>query len=348
MLRQPGRPQTLDGQAQHSLQPQLAVGKPAWRRGGGTRLTLLVEWIASGQPGCAAAASLGAACGFNIPTTMPSSAFFAVLRDVTKLASAAADDVAVLTGRAAVKTAGIAADDLAVGASKMAGVSPAQELPAIWRILRASALNKIWLIALVLAVETWFPLGIQIALVAGGLYLAFEGGKALLERLGWRRGKAEAPLTDEQKIRGAIVTDVVLSLEILVISLTVATQAPFAQKLAVLVAMSAIMTIGIYGLVAALVRMDDVGLAMARSPDPGRQALGRRIVMAAPRILAALGPIGMVAMLAVAGGIFTHMAHLSYPHWTLGFVADTLVGALIGLVLAGVAELWASRGGSGA
>lgn len=288
---------------------------------------------------------------------MPTSAFFAVLRDVAKLAAAAADDVAqqagkmtavaddvaVLTGRAAVKTAGIAADDLAVGASKMTSLSPAQELPAIWRIFRASALNKLWLIAMVMAIDAWFPLGIRIALVAGGLYLAHEGSKALLQALGLSSGKTEAPLTDEQRIRGAIVTDVVLSLEILVISLTVAAQAPFAQKLMVLMAMSVFMTVGIYGLVAALVRLDDLGLAWARAPQPALQALGRRIVAAAPRILGALGPIGMVAMLAVAGGIFTHLVHLSYPHWAIGLMADTLVGAVIGLVLVGLVSLVAIR-----
>jgi predicted DNA repair protein MutK len=279
---------------------------------------------------------------------MPSSAFFAVFRNVAKLAAAAADDVAaqglklaaaaddvaVMTGRAAAKTAGIAADDLAVGASKLTGVSPAQELPAIWRIFRASALNKIWLIALVLAVDALLPLGIQLALVAGGLYLAFEGGKAVLERLGWDHGPAEAPLTDEQRIRGAIVTDIVLSLEILVISLTVAAQAPFEQKLVVLTAMSVVMTVGIYGVIAALVRLDDIGLALVRAPDAARQAMGRRIVWAAPRILGALGPIGMVAMLAVAGGIFTHLVHFQAPHWTLGMAVDITVGAVVGVALA--------------
>jgi uncharacterized protein len=283
---------------------------------------------------------------------MPSSAFFAVFRNVAKLAAAAADDVAaqglklaaaaddvaLMTGRAAAKTAGIAADDLAVGASKMTGVSPAQELPAIWRIFRASALNKIWLIALVLAVDALFPLGIQLALVAGGLYLAFEGGKAALERLGWGSGPSEAPLTDEQRIRGAIVTDVVLSLEILVISLTVAAQAPFEQKLVVLIAMSVVMTVGIYGLIAALVRLDDIGLALVRASDATRQAMGRRIVWAAPRILGALGPIGMVAMLAVAGGIFTHLVHFKAPHWTLAVAIDIAVGSLIGVVLAAAGE----------
>lgn len=279
---------------------------------------------------------------------MPTSAFFAVLKNVAKLAAAAADDVAaqgmklaaaaddvaLLTGRAAAKTAGIAADDLAVGASRMTGVSPAQELPAIWRIMRASALNKVWLVALVLMVDHLFPLGIQLALVAGGLYLAYEGGKAVLERLGWGSGPAEAPLTDEQRIRGAIVTDIVLSLEILVISLTVAAQAPFEQKLTVLIAMSAVMTVGIYGLIAALVRLDDLGLALARAPQPARQAVGRWIVRAAPRILGALGPIGMVAMLAVAGGIFTHLVHFQAGHWALGLAADVMTGGLVGLLLA--------------
>lgn len=290
---------------------------------------------------------------------MPTSAFFAVLRNVAKLAAAAADDVAaqglklaaaaddvaLMTGRAAAKTAGIAADDLAVGASKMTGVSPAQELPAIWRIFRASALNKTWLIAIVLAVDALFPLGIQLALVAGGLYLAYEGGKAVLERLGWGSATAEAPLTDEQRIRGAIVTDIVLSLEILVISLTVAAQAPFEQKLVVLIAMSILMTVGIYGLIAALVRLDDLGLALVRAPDATRQAMGRRIVWAAPRILGALGPIGMVAMLAVAGGIFTHLVHFSPPHWTLGLAVDITSGAVVGVALA-AAGVWIKRLGS--
>lgn len=284
---------------------------------------------------------------------MPTSAFFAVLRNVAKLAAAAADDVAtqglklaaaaddvaLMTGRAAAKTAGIAADDLAVGASKMTGVSPAQELPAIWRIFRASALNKIWLIAIVLAVDALFPLGIQLALVAGGLYLAHEGGKAVLERLGWGSGPAEAPMTDEQRIRGAIVTDIVLSLEILVISLTVAAQAPFEQKLVVLMAMSVLMTVGIYGLIAALVRMDDLGLALVRAPDATRQAMGRRIVWAAPRILGALGPIGMVAMLAVAGGIFTHLVHFQAPHWAVALAVDITTGAVVGVALAGAGAL---------
>jgi predicted DNA repair protein MutK len=107
------------------------------------------------------------------------------------------------------------------------------------------------------------------------------------------------------------------------------------------------MTVGIYGLVAALVRLDDWGLALTRAPAPSRQALGRRIVAAAPKVLQALGPIGVVAMLAVAGGIFTHLVHLQYPHWVLAFLGDTLVGAAIGLTLAGGARLLPQRAAAG-
>jgi len=110
----------------------------------------------------------------------------------------------------------------------------------------------------------------------------------------------------------------------------------------VLIAMSALMTVGIYGLIAALVRLDDLGLALVRSPDAARQAMGRRIVSAAPRILGALGPIGMVAMLAVAGGIFTHLVHFKAPHWALGIAIDIAAGAVVGLVMAAAAG-WARR-----
>ena len=288
---------------------------------------------------------------------MPTSAFFAVLRDTAKLAALAADDVvkqgaqlavaaddiAVLTGQAAAKTAGIAVDDLAVGAGKMVGVSPTRELPALWKIFKWSAFNKIWLVALVLAVSVWLPALIVVALVAGGLYLAFEGGKAALDRLGVGADRSSDGLTEGQKIAGSIRTDLVLSLEILVISLAVAAEAPLAHKAALLVAMSVLMTIVIYGLVMLLVRLDDFGIGLARSAQPFRRAWGRRIVRAAPRILQALEPIGMVAMFAVAGGIFTHLVHLNYPHWTLALLGDTLVGAAIGLALAGIGLMFRRR-----
>lgn len=281
---------------------------------------------------------------------MPSSAFFSVLRDAAKIAAtaaddlatqatkmtAAADDIATLTGKAAVKTAGVAGDDLAVGAGQVGGVSPNRELPALWRITKGSALNKAWLMVVLLVVSVYLPKLITVALVLGGMYLAYEGGEALLERFHPHSIDAEfEPLDEDAKVKGAIRTDMVLSLEILVISLASAGDAPLAYKAAVLVLMSIIMTVGVYGLIALIIRLDDMGLALAKSGSSTRQALGRGMANAAPVILKALEPIGMVAMFAVAGGIFTHLVHLQYSHWTIGFVADMAVGAGAGLVLAG-------------
>ena len=166
---------------------------------------------------------------------MPTPAFFAVLRDVAKLASAAADDlasqsvklasaaddIAGLAGKAAIKTAGVAGDDLAVGAAQVSGVSPNRELPALLRIAKASALNKIWLGAVLLVVGYFLPPVITITLMLGALYLAYEGGEGLLEY--FHKPSASEPeeiLSEDEKVSGAIKTDLVLSFELLVIALS--------------------------------------------------------------------------------------------------------------------------------
>lgn len=284
---------------------------------------------------------------------MPS-AFFSVFRDVAKLAAmaaddlaahsgklaAAADDIAVLTGKAAAKTAGIAGDDLAVGAAKVSGISPARELPALWRIARASFLNKLWLVAAILVVDAWVPPLITVALVLGGLYLAFEGGRTVLERVWPVSGPAEeAPMTEEQKIRGAILTDLILSLEILVISRVAAGDQPLPTLVGVLLAMAVLSTVVIYGLIALLIRLDDMGLALARGRTGAAKRLGERLARATPAILKVLGPLGLVAMLAVAGGIFTHLVHVTWPHWSVALVGDIATGLAIGVVLAVAARL---------
>lgn len=282
---------------------------------------------------------------------MPTSAFFAVLRDTAKLASAAADDlaaqsakltaaaddIATLTGQATVKTAGVAGDDLAVGAGQVGeGLSPNRELPALWAITKGSALNKAGLSIVLLAVSTFLPVAITAALCLGALYLAYEGGEGLLERFHPHSLDADFEvLTEDEKIKGAIRTDLVLSLEILVIALASAGEAPLAYKAAVLALVGIVMTVGVYGLIGVIIRLDDMGLALAKSPSAMRRSLGRKMVLAAPAILKLLDPVGMVAMFAVAGGIFTHMAHVTYPHWLVGFGADILVGLAVGLMLAG-------------
>lgn len=288
---------------------------------------------------------------------MASSAFFALLRDVSKLAasaaddlaaqsaklSAAADDIATLTGKAAVKTAGVAGDDLAVGAGQVAGVSPNRELPALWRITKGSAVNKVWLAALLLVVGYFLPPAITVALTLGALYLAFEGGEGLLEYFhDDSDGAAEAaPMTEDEKVRGAIKTDIVLSFEMLVISLAATGDAPLGYKIAVLALVGVVMTVGVYGLIGLIIRLDDMGLALARKGEGWRRRLGLAMANAAPVILKVLGPVGMVAMFAVAGGILGHLLHLEIGHWALALLADIAIGVVVGLLLVGLHHLWA-------
>lgn len=254
-----------------------------------------------------------------------------------------------MAGNAAVKTAGVAGDDLAVGAGQVAGVSPNRELPALWRISKGSLFNKVWLAALLLVVDQFFPAVITVVLLLGALYLAYEGGESLLEMMG-RMGqqgptgeKAEPELSEDQKVKGAIRTDMVLSFEMLVIALTAAGTAPLLQKIVVLAAVGLLMTVGVYGLIALLIRLDDMGLALTKSVKPWRRTLGRKMVNAAPVIIGALGPIGMVAMFAVAGGILTHAAGAHYPNWLLGTVADISLGVAVGALLAGIGHWIAAR-----
>lgn len=280
---------------------------------------------------------------------MPTSAFFAVLRDTAKLAASAADDIASLTGKAAIKTAGVAGDDLAVGAGQVGeGLSPNRELPALWAITKGSAFNKAWLSVVLLLVSALLPQAITVALCIGALYLAYEGGEALLERFHPHSLDDEfAPLDEAQKVKGAIRTDLVLSLEILVIALASTGEAPLGYKAAVLFLVSVVMTVGVYGLIGLIIRLDDMGLALVRSPSAWRRALGHKMVKAAPAILKVLDPIGMVAMFAVAGGIFTHLAHVDYPHWALGLGGDIAAGVVVGLVLATGHSLLARLRGKG-
>lgn len=292
---------------------------------------------------------------------MATSAFFALLRDVSKLAAtaaddlaaqsvkltAAADDIAALTGKATAKTVGVAGDDLAVGAGQVAGVSPNRELPALWRITKGSALNKVWLAALLLVVGYFLPQAITVALALGALYLAYEGGEGLLEYFHEESGEAaeEVPMTEDEKVRGAIKTDIVLSFEMLVISLAATGDAPLGYKIAVLALVGVVMTIGVYGLIGLIIRLDDMGLALARSGDGFRRRLGLLMANAAPVVLKVLGPVGMVAMFAVAGGILGHLVHLEVGHWALALLADIGIGIVVGLLLVGLHHLWAKLRG---
>jgi uncharacterized protein len=279
---------------------------------------------------------------------MPSSAFFAVLRDVTKLAAsaaddiasqgakmaAAADDIASMAGPAAAKTAGVAGDDLAVGAGQVHGISPNRELPALWSITKGSALNKLWLGALLLVVDQFLPSAITVALFLGALYLSFEGAEGVLDYFQPEAADGVgAPMTEAQKVRGAIRTDMVLSFEMLVVALSTTGTAPLSYKIAVLVLVGFLMTVGVYGIIGLIIRLDDMGLALLKTTSAFKQKLGRNLINAAPLVLKVLEPVGMIAMFAVAGGILLHMAHVELPHWGIALLADVVAGLLVGFML---------------
>ena len=250
------------------------------------------------------------------------------------------DDVAVMTKTAVKKTAGVLGDDLALNAKQVTGVRPARELPVVWAVARGSALNKLILVPAALATSWLAPWAITPLLMAGGAYLCFEGVEKILHSLlhradephhathvATRAAASEAEFeaarraalteavvdpsiypvaVESHKISGAIRTDFILSAEIIVITLGVVAGKPFLTQLAVLVAISAAMTVGVYGLVAGIVKLDDLGALLAARPSAAAQALGRGILAASPWLMRALSIAGTAAMFLVGGGIIAH------------------------------------------
>ncbi len=300
---------------------------------------------------------------------MPSS-LFALLDDIASLL----DDVSVMTKVAAKKTTGVLGDDLALNAQQVSGVNADRELPVVWAVAKGSLLNKAILVPAALGIaafETWLKgRGIGIPLITpllmiGGAYLCFEGVEKLAHKfLHSKREdsqhhselvdavsdeKVDMVAFEKDKIKGAIRTDFILSAEIIVISLgTVATQ-PFVNQLGVLVAIALIMTVGVYGLVGGIVKLDDLGLRLSRE-GAGRAsaALGRGILAFAPKLMKFLSIAGTVAMFLVGGGILVHgIAALHhwighYAHGPLGWLWSNLFNAAVGIV-AGALVLLAVR-----
>lgn len=239
------------------------------------------------------------------------------------------DDVAAMTKIATRKTAGVLGDDLALNAQQVTGVKADRELPVVWAVAKGSAFNKVILVPVALLISAFIPWLITPLLMLGGLYLCFEGVEKLShkflhpeEAADEKKALLEAVANDEvdmlalekEKIKGAIRTDFVLSAEIIVISLGTVAAATFSVRLATLIAISAIMTIGVYGLVAAIVKLDDAGLHLTQPADgsePGAlgAALGRGILWFAPVLMKFLSIVGTAAMFIVGGGILTHGVH---------------------------------------
>lgn len=298
---------------------------------------------------------------------------FALLDDVAalvKLSAASIDDVAAGASRAGAKTVGVVVDDAAVTPKFVEGVDPKRELPIIKRIAFGSLFNKIVIILpIILLLSQFLPWLLTPLLMVGGTYLCFEGAEKIFEKLGWieHHGPAredpqasEVSEADREKkiVRSAITTDFVLSCEIMVIALNEVADETLLSRAIILIVVALAITVGVYGLVALIVKMDDIGLHMAQRENPGSQKFGRFLVQAMPKLLGGLSVIGTLAMLWVGGhiilvgtdelgftAIYDFVHHLEAPAaevagilgWLVNTFFSLILGAIWGAIVAAIA-----------
>ena len=291
---------------------------------------------------------------------MAGASLLTLLDDVATLL----DDVSVMTKVAAKKTAGVLGDDLALNAQQVTGVRPARELPVVWAVAKGSAINKVILVPLALAISFFLPWLITPLLMLGGAFLCYEGFEKLVHK--WLHSKEEAEhrealreavadpgkdlkALEKDRIKGAIRTDFILSAEIIAITLGTVSDQPITMQFTVLVVIAAAVTVGVYGLVAGIVKLDDLGVHLSGKTSSTAQAIGSGILTAAPWLMKGLSVVGTAAMFLVGGGILVHGIHPLYA-WireqTAGLgsfmgalgpvLADGAVGVLAGAVLVAV------------
>ncbi|MYM98601.1 DUF808 domain-containing protein [Duganella vulcania] len=248
---------------------------------------------------------------------MAGTSLLALIDDIASIL----DDVALMSKMAAKKTAGVLGDDLALNAQQVAGVRAERELPVVWAVALGSLKNKAILVPAALAISAFAPWAITPLLMAGGLYLCFEGFEKIAhgllhqdqedQHLGELADAVSDPDVDlvaleKDKIQGAIRTDFILSAEIIVIALGTVADAGFLQQVTVVAGIAVVMTVGVYGIVAGIVKMDDAGLYLSRRGGSAVRALGRVLLAAAPKLMKLLSVVGTAAMFMVGGGILTH------------------------------------------
>ncbi|RED48342.1 DUF808 domain-containing protein [Seonamhaeicola aphaedonensis] len=277
------------------------------------------------------------------------SGFFALLDDVAALM----DDVVVMSKISTKKTAGILGDDLAVNAEKATGFVASRELPVLWAITKGSALNKIIILPVAFLLSAFLPIAITIALVLGGIYLAYEGAEKIYEYFFHKKQKVEPKediineynltkeellLSEKKKIKSAIFTDFILSVEIVIIALGTVLQEPLLNQILVVTIVCIIATVGVYGIVALLVRMDDFGYKLVKIGN-GKgflHSVGNFLIRALPLIIKSLAVIGTIALLLVAGGVFVH--HIEFVHHLVeninlpSFLIEFSVGLVVGIM----------------
>ena len=273
----------------------------------------------------------------------------ALLDDVSVIARTAAasvDDITVAASRAGTKTAGVVIDDAAVTPSYVTGLSPARELPIIWKITKGSLKNKLLLLLPGALILSWLlPSAIIFILMLGGAYLSYEGAEKVMEKLGGEKhGKTlEDEIVDpvafeKQRVAGAIRTDLILSAEIMAITLNEVASEDFIVRAGVLALVGIAVTLFVYGAVAIIVKLDDIGLHLSERKSQAAEQFGRFLVRSVPYILKALSFIGTIAMLWVGGGIILHGLHELGLHgpsnWAHGVqhAVETVTGGLSGLL----------------
>ena len=283
---------------------------------------------------------------------MAASNLLALIDDIATIL----DDVAVLTKLAARKTAGVLGDDLALNAQQVAGVAAERELPVVWSVAKGSFLNKLILVPLALVISAIAPWAVTPLLMIGGAFLCYEGFEKLAHRYlhtptedQERHAELVEALANPQvdivkfekdKIKGAVRTDFILSAEIIAITLATVAEADFATRVGVLTGISIIMTVGVYGLVAGIVKLDDAGVYLSRQ-SPVQRAIGKGILVAAPYMMKTISIVGTAAMFMVGGGILLHgiPGAERWVHGVTGIALSAGFGVVAGAVVLGVVTL---------
>ncbi|ATL99593.1 hypothetical protein CK910_14780 [Aeromonas sp. CA23] len=274
---------------------------------------------------------------------MAGTSLLALLDDIASVL----DDVALMTKVAAKKTAGVLGDDLALNAEQVSGVRAERELPVVWAVAKGSFRNKLILVPAAIAISALVPWLITPLLMLGGAYLCFEGAEKLAHKfLPHEAAESEqhrGPVPDDlvafeqQKIKGAIRTDFILSAEIIVIALGTVQGSSLGLQISVVAGIALLMTVGVYGLVGLIVKLDDIGLHLLQKPDgsPLRRAVGRGLLVTAPRLMHLLALVGTIAMFMVGGGILVHGWPFAY-HLVEAAAAALATLPSVGAVLAAV------------
>ncbi|MGO1499710.1 MAG: DUF808 domain-containing protein [Marinobacter sp.] len=302
---------------------------------------------------------------------MAGTSLLALIDDIATLL----DDVSLMTKAATKKTAGVLGDDLALNAQQVTGVKPARELPVVWAVAKGSMLNKAILVPAAVAISFFVPWLVTPLLMLGGAYLCFEGVEKLAHKFlhakedeqrkkelreAVKQPDVDLKVLEKRKIKGAVRTDFILSAEIIAITLGVVTGEAIGIQFAVLSVVAVMITVGVYGLVAGIVKLDDGGLYLTQQDSEVAQKVGRGILWLAPYMMKTLSILGTIAMFLVGGGILVHgipPVYNAVEHFAMDFgglattlvpmVANGLIGLLAGAVLVAVItpllKMWEAR-----